>query len=109
MKLFLSQLRNSLSTQHAELSFNGTRLTLPRTEFRSAKGKAYMKGRMNLSDFTYRADLDMEKIRFNPHSIKTDLSGNLKIEKKGEFLNVTGDTEGHGRQNPSLPWKSERA
>ena len=96
MKLFLTQLRNSLSTQHAELSFNGTRLTLPRTEFRSAKGKAYMKGRMNLSDFTYRADLDMEKIRFNPHSIKTDLSGNLKIEKKGEFLKVTGICRGHG-------------
>ena len=93
MKLFLTQLRNSLSTQHAELSFNGTKLTLPRTEFRSAKGKAYMKGRMNLSDFTYRADLDMEKIRFNPHSIKTDLSGNLKIEKKDKFLKVTGNTE----------------
>ena len=92
-EIFLTQLRNSLSTRHAELSFNGTELTLPRTEFRSAKGKAYMKGKMNLSGFTYRADLDMEKIRFNPHSIKTDLSGNLKIEKKDEFLNVTGNTK----------------
>ena len=107
MELFLTQLRNSILTRHAELSFNGTKLTLPRTEFRSANGKAYMKGRMNLSDFTYRADLDMEKIRFNPHSIKTDLSGNLKIEKKDKFLKVTGNTEVTAGRNPSLPRKSE--
>ncbi|MCY4262603.1 MAG: translocation/assembly module TamB domain-containing protein, partial [Candidatus Dadabacteria bacterium] len=48
---------------------------------------------MDISDFTYHADVEMEKIRFNPHSIKTNLSGNLKIEKKDEFLTVTGETE----------------
>ena len=93
MRLSLTQLRNSLFTEHAELSFSGTKLSLPRTEIRSKKGKAYLKGKMNISDFTYRADLEMEKVRFNPHSIKTDLSGNLKIEKKDEFLKVTGKTK----------------
>lgn len=93
MRLSLSQLRNSLFTEHAKLSFRGTRLSLPRTEIRSKKGKAYLKGKMNISDFTYRADLEMEKVRFNPHSIKTDLSGDLKIEKKDEFLKVTGKTK----------------
>ena len=93
MRLFLAQLRNSLFTPRARLSFNGSRLSLPKTEIRSKKGKAYLKGRMNISDFTYRADLEMEKVRFNPHSIKTDLSGDLRIEKKGEFLKVTGKTK----------------
>lgn len=93
MRLFLTQLRNSLFTEHAELSFSGSKLSLPRTEIRSEKGKAYLEGKMNISDFTYRADLEMEKVRFNPHSIKTDLSGDLKIEKKGEFLKVTGKTK----------------
>lgn len=93
LRLSLTQLRNSLFTEHAELSFSGARLSLPRTEIRSKKGKAYLKGRMNISDFTYRADLEMEKVRFNPHSIKTDLSGNLNIEKKDEFLKVTGNTK----------------
>ena len=93
MRLFLTQLRNSLFTEHAELSFSGSKLSLPRTEIRSEKGKAYLEGKMNISDFTYRADLEMEEVRFNPHSIKTDLSGDLKIEKKGEFLKVTGKTK----------------
>ena len=93
VRLSLTQLRNSLFTQHAKLSFSGKKLSLPRTEIRSKKGKAYLKGKMNISDFTYRADLEMEKVRFNPHSIKTDLSGNLKIEKKDEFLKVTGKTK----------------
>ena len=91
-RLSLIQLGNSLFAPHARLSFSGTRLSLPRTEIRSKRGKAYLKGRMNISDFTYRADLSMEKVRFNPHSIKTDLSGDLKIEKKDEFLRVTGKT-----------------
>ena len=89
----MSQLRNSLFTEHAKLSFSGSKLSLPRTEIRSKNGKAYLRGKMNISDFTYRADLEMEKIRFNPHSIKTDLSGDLKIEKKDEFLKVTGKTK----------------
>ncbi len=93
MRLFLAQLRNGLFTRHARLSFDGSKLSLPRTEIRSNKGKAYLKGRMNISDLTYRADLEMEKVRFNPHSIKTDLSGNLRVEKKGEFLKVTGKTK----------------
>ena len=93
MRLFLTQLRNNLFTEHAKLSFSGTKLSLPRTEIRSKKGKAYLKGKMNFSDFTYRADLEMEKVRFNPHSIKTDLSGDLRIEKKNEFLKVTGKTK----------------
>ncbi len=93
MKLSLTQLRNSLFTEHAKLSFSGTKLSLPRTEIRSKRGKAYLKGKMNISDFTYRADLEMEKVRFNPHSIKTELSGDLKIEKKDEFLKVTGKTK----------------
>lgn len=93
VRLSLTQLRNSLFTQHARLSFNGAKMTLPRMEFRSKGGKAYLEGRMNLADFTYRANLEMEKIRFNPHSIKTDLSGDLRIEKKDEFLRVTGDTK----------------
>ena len=92
MRLFLAQLRNALFTRHARLSFSGSKLSLPRTEILSKKGKAYLKGRMNISDLTYRADLEMEKVRFNPHSIKTDLSGDLRIEKKGEFLKVTGKT-----------------
>lgn len=92
MRLSLAQLRNSLFTEYAKLSFSGTELSLPRTEIRSKKGKAYLRGRMNISDFTYRADLEMEKVRFNPHSIKTDLSGDLRIEKKNEFLKVTGKT-----------------
>lgn len=90
VKLSLTQLRNSLFTEHAELSFNGSKMTLPRMEFRSRVGRAYLQGKMDLSDFTYRADLEMEKIRFNPHSIKTDLSGDLRIEKKDEFLSVKG-------------------
>ena len=93
VRLSLTQLRNSLFAQHANLSFNGTKMTLPRMEFRSKGGKAYLKGKMNLADFTYRADLEMEKIRFNPHSIKTNLSGDLKIEKKKEFLSVKGKTK----------------
>ena len=93
MRLFLSQLRNSLFTEHAKLSFSGSKLSLPRTEIRSKNGKAYLRGKMNISDFTYRADLEMEKVRFNPHSIKTDLSGDLKIEKKNKFLKVTGKTK----------------
>ncbi len=93
MDLSLSQLRNNLSVQHAKFSFEGKKLSLPRTEIRSRKGKAYIKGKMDISDFTYHADVEMEKIRFNPHSIKTNLSGNLKIEKKDEFLTVTGETE----------------
>ena len=93
MKLSLTQLRNSLFTEQAKLSFNGTKFSLPRTEIRSRKGKAYLKGKMNISDFTYRADLEMEKVRFNPHSIKTELSGDLKIDKKDEFLKVTGKTK----------------
>ena len=92
MRLSLTQLRNSLFTEQAKLSFSGEKLSLPRTEIRSKEGKAYLRGRMNISDFTYRADLEMEKIRFNPHSIKTDLSGNLRLEKKNEFLEITGDT-----------------
>ncbi len=90
VKLSLTQLRNSLFTEHAELSFNGSKMTLPRMEFRSRVGRAYLQGKMDLSDFTYRADLEMEKIRFNPHSIKTDLSGDLRIEKRDEFLSVKG-------------------
>lgn len=90
--LSLIQLGNSLFTERAKLSFSGTELSLPRTEIRSKKGKAYLRGRMNISDFTYRADLEMEKVRFNPHSIKTDLSGDLRVEKKDEFLKVTGNT-----------------
>lgn len=93
VKLSLTQLRNSLSAEHAELSFSGTKLSLPRTEISSKEGKVYLRGKMDISDFTYRADLEMEKIRFNPHSIKTDLSGDLKIEKKDEFLKVTGKTK----------------
>ena len=93
MRLFLSQLGNSLFTEYAKLSFSGSKLSLPRTEIRSKNGKAYLRGKMNISDFTYRADLEMEKVRFNPHSIKTDLSGDLKIEKKDEFLKVTGKTK----------------
>ena len=93
LKLSLTQLRNSLFTEHAKFSFNGTKMTLPRMEFRSKGGRAYLKGKMNLSDLTYRADLEMEKIRFNPHSIKTDLSGDLRIEKKDEFLSVKGKTK----------------
>ena len=93
LKLSLTQLRNSLFTEHAKFSFNGTKITLPRMEFRSKGGRAYLKGKMNLSDLTYRADLEMEKIRFNPHSIKTDLSGDLRIEKKDEFLSVKGKTK----------------
>ena len=93
LRLSLTQLRNSLFTQHAKLSFNGTKLDLPRTEFRSKGGKAYLTGKMNFADFTYRAELEMEKIRFNPHSIKTNLSGDLKIEKKDEFLSVEGNTK----------------
>ncbi len=93
VRLSIVQLRNSLFTRQMKLSFGGTRLLLPRTEIRSKKGKAYLEGKMNISDFTYRADLEMEKVRFNPHSIKTDLSGDLKIEKKGEFLKVTGNTK----------------
>ena len=93
LNLLLTQLRNNLFTQHAKLSFNGAKMTLPRTEFRSETGKAYLRGKMNLSDLTYHADVEMEKIRFNPHSIKTDLSGNLKIEKKDEFLSVKGTTK----------------
>ena len=93
VKLSLSQLRNSLFTQHAKLSFDGTKMTLPRMELRSKGGKGYLEGKMNLADFTYRADLEMEKIRFNPRSIKTDLSGDLKIEKKDEFLSVKGNTK----------------
>lgn len=92
VKISLAQLRNSLFTEHAKLSFSGTKLSLPRTEIRSQKGKAYLRGKMNISDFTYRADLEMEKVRFNPHSIKTDLSGDLRVEKKNEFLKVTGKT-----------------
>ncbi|MCY3826902.1 MAG: translocation/assembly module TamB [Candidatus Dadabacteria bacterium] len=93
MRLSLAQLRNSLFTEHAKLSLSGTKLSLPRTEILSKQGRAYLKGRMDISDFTYRANLEMEKVRFNPHSIKTDLSGDLKIEKKGEFLKVTGKTK----------------
>ena len=93
VRLLLTQLRNSLSTEYAKLSFSGSELSLPRTEIRSKIGKAYLEGKMNISDFTYRADLEMEKVRFNPHSIKTDLSGDLKIEKKGKFLKVTGKTK----------------
>ena len=93
LKLSLTQLRNSLFTEHAKFSFNGTKMTLPRMEFRSKGGRAYLKGKMNLSDLTYRADLEMEKIRFNPHSIKTDLSGDIRIEKKDEFLSVKGKTK----------------
>ncbi len=93
MELFLIQLRNTISTPHARILFNGKKMVLPLTEFLSKNGKAYMEGRMNLSDFTYNADLKMEKIRFNPHSIKTDLSGTLKLDKKDEFLKITGDTE----------------
>ncbi|GEM_PF-1388237 len=93
VRLSLTQLRNSLFTHHTKLSFSGKKLSLPRTEIHSKKGKAYLKGKMNISDFTYHADLEMEKVRFNPHSIKTDLSGNLKIEKKDEFLKVTGKTK----------------
>ena len=93
MDLSLIQLRNSLFTKYAKFSFDGKKLSLPRTEFRSKTGKAYLRGKMDISDFTYHADVEMEKIRFNPHSIKTDLSGNLKIEKKDEFLKVTGETE----------------
>jgi autotransporter translocation and assembly factor TamB len=93
VRLSLTQLQNSLFTQHARLSFSGGKMTLPRMEFRSKGGKAYLKGRMNLADFTYRADLEMERIRFNPHSIKTDLSGDLRIEKKDEFLSVKGKTK----------------
>ena len=92
MRLSLTQLRNSLFTEQAKLSFSGEKLSLPKTEIRSKEGKAYLRGRMNISDFTYRADLEMEKIRFNPHSIKTDLSGDLRLEKKNEFLEITGDT-----------------
>lgn len=93
LRLSLTQLRNSLFAQHAKLSFDGAKMNLSRTEFRSKGGKAYLTGKMNLADFTYRADLEMKKIRFNPYSIKTDLSGNLKIEKKDEFLSVKGDAK----------------
>ncbi len=96
LKLSLVQLRNNLFAQHAKLSFSGTNLFLPRTEILSKKGKAYLKGRMNISDFTYSADLKMEKLRFNPHSIKTDIYGDLNIEKKDEFLRVTGNTKVSG-------------
>jgi len=93
VRLSLTQLRNSLFTEHTKLSFSGTKLSLPRTEILSKKGKAYLKGKMDISDFTYRADLEMEKVRFNPHSIKTDLSGDLRLEKKDEFLKITGKTK----------------
>jgi len=93
MSFSLSQLKNDLFTQYAGLSFNGRTVTLPRTELRSKDGKAYMKGKMNLSGLNFLAYLEMKKIRFNPHSIETDISGHLKIEKKDEFLSVTGDTQ----------------
>ena len=91
--ILLSRLRNDLSAETVRLSFNGKKISLPRTEIRSGGGRARAPGEMDLSDFTYRADLEMEKFRFNPHSLKADVSGRLRLRRKDDVLRVSGDAE----------------
>ena len=93
LKILLSRLRNDLSAETVRLSFNGKKISLPRTEIRSGGGRARATGEMDLSDFTYRADLEMEKFRFNPHSLKADVSGRLRLRRKDDVLRVSGDAE----------------
>ena len=93
LRILLSRLRNDLSAETVRLSFNGKKIVLPRTEIRSGGGRAHARGEMDLSDFTYRADMEMEKFRFNPHSLKTDVSGKLRLRRKDEVLRVSGDAE----------------
>ena len=93
LKILLARLRNDLSAETVRVSMNGEKIRLPRTEIRSGGGRAFAAGEMNLSDLTYRADLEMERFRFNPHSLKTDVSGRLRVRKDGEILGITGNAE----------------
>lgn len=93
LRILLSRLRNELSAETVRFSFDEEKIFLPRTEIRSGGGRAHVTGEMDLSDFTYRADVEMEKFRFNPHSLKTDVSGGLSLRRKGEILRVSGEAE----------------
>ncbi len=90
-EIAVTQLRNSFSAQNARLFFNGKRLRLEKTEITSKNGKAWLWGDMDIPSFTFSADAKMENIHFNPHTIKTNISGNIHLEKGDEFLEITGD------------------
>lgn len=88
-----SLLRNELTAESAVVSFDGSKITLPRTRVESKKGEAHISGEMDISDFTLEANVEMKKIHLNPSFMKTEVSGNLDLIKKDEILDITGNME----------------
>ncbi len=89
----VNQLRNSFSARRAQFLFNGKQVQLGKTEIISETGKARLAGELDIASFTFSADADIENIYFNPHTIKTNISGNIHLEKESEFLKITGDID----------------
>lgn len=88
-----SLLKNELTAKTAVVSLDGAKITLPRTRVESKRGEAHVSGEMDISDFTLEADVEMRELRINPSFMKTELSGELDLIKKGEILDVTGNVE----------------
>ena len=91
LKILLDRLKNDLSAETVRFSFDGEKIVLPETEIRSGGGRARVSGEMDLTDFTYSAEMEMENFRFNPHSLKTDVSGRLRLRRKDGILRISGD------------------
>ncbi len=91
VNLKVSLLRNNIRIHNAQLIMNGSNGILKELDIHTGDGTGKFSGQIDLSDFSYQINGELDKLLLKPDRISANLTGNIDLEGKNEKMDITGD------------------